>query len=365
MRHESRRDESRSTCVAVPSPELGPGQYARVERERRFLLAGMPPGEQTTGARSIVDRYLTGTSLRLRHVSGHDGHAYKFTQKIPAAHPSATQGLITSTYLSKAEHDLLASLPGNTLTKTRHSIPPLGIDVFASWPRPSSPPTPAYWCSSRRTTRSSKSPGSPLRRRTARRHLPGTTDLLADRLRHRQRRPRRARAARRDASGHAAASRAGSRRYSPGHRGRRGFRRCAVIPAGFDYLRPATVAGALELASVNEHARYLAGGHALLPERKLRRAGPSALIDLGRIAELRRIEVLEDRALPQPDGSGGSGGPGRVVRIGAMTTSAEIEYSPDIARYTPLLAEAAAVISDPLIRNRATLGGSLAEADPH
>jgi len=135
-----------------------------------------------------------------------------------------------------------------------------------------------------------------------------------------------------------------------------------VIPAGFDYLRPATVAEALELASVNENARYLAGGHALLPERKLRRAGPSTLIDLGRIAELRRIEVLEDRALPQPDGSGG---PGRVVRIGAMTTSAEIEYSPDIARYTPLLAEAAAVISDPLIRNRATLGGSLAEADPH
>ncbi len=138
-----------------------------------------------------------------------------------------------------------------------------------------------------------------------------------------------------------------------------------MIPAGFDYLRPATVAEALELASVNENARYLAGGHALLPERKLRRAGPSTLIDLGRIAELRRIEVLEDRALPQPDGSGGSGGPGRVVRIGAMTTSAEIEYSPDIARYTPLLAEAAAVISDPLIRNRATLGGSLAEADPH
>jgi carbon-monoxide dehydrogenase medium subunit len=135
-----------------------------------------------------------------------------------------------------------------------------------------------------------------------------------------------------------------------------------VIPAGFDYLRPATIAEALELASLDENATYLAGGHALLPERKLRRAGPSTLIDLGRIAELRRIEILEDRAPPQPDGNRG---PGRVVRIGAMTTSAEIEYSPDIARYTPLLAEAAAVISDPLIRNRATLGGSLAEADPH
>jgi len=135
-----------------------------------------------------------------------------------------------------------------------------------------------------------------------------------------------------------------------------------VIPAGFDYLRPATIAEALELARLSENATYLAGGHALLPERKLRRAGPSTLIDLGRIAELRRIEILEDRAPPQPDGNRG---PGRVVRIGAMATSAEVEYSPDVARYAPLLAEAAAVISDPLIRNRATLGGSLAEADPH
>jgi carbon-monoxide dehydrogenase medium subunit len=135
-----------------------------------------------------------------------------------------------------------------------------------------------------------------------------------------------------------------------------------VIPAGFDYLRPATIAEAVELASLDENAAFLAGGHALLPARKLRRAGPATLIDLGRIAELRRIEILEDRAATEPDLSRG---PGRVLRIGAMTTSAEIEYSPDIARYTPLLAAAAAVISDPLIRNRATLGGSLAEADPH
>lgn len=135
-----------------------------------------------------------------------------------------------------------------------------------------------------------------------------------------------------------------------------------MIPAGFDYQRPATIAAALELASRDEDAAYLAGGHALLPERKLRRASPSTLIDLGRIAELRGIEVYEDHAAPQPDGNRG---PATLVRIGAMTASAEIEYSPDIARHTPLLAEAAAVISDPLIRNRATLGGSLAEADPH
>lgn len=134
-----------------------------------------------------------------------------------------------------------------------------------------------------------------------------------------------------------------------------------MIPADFDYLRPATIVEALEMVSLDENAAYLAGGHALLPERKFRRTGPSTLIDLGRIAELRGIDILEDRALSQPDGNQG---PGMVVRIGAMTTSAEIEYSPSIARYTPLLAEAATVISDPLIRNRATLGGSLAEADP-
>jgi carbon-monoxide dehydrogenase medium subunit len=126
-----------------------------------------------------------------------------------------------------------------------------------------------------------------------------------------------------------------------------------VIPAGFDYLRPATVVEALEMASRHQDATFLAGGHALLPEWKLSRTGPVTLIDLGRIAELRGIEIRDD------------GGPGGVVRIGAMTTSAEIEYSADIAHAAPLLPLAAAVISDPLIRNRATLGGSLAEASPH
>jgi carbon-monoxide dehydrogenase medium subunit len=132
-----------------------------------------------------------------------------------------------------------------------------------------------------------------------------------------------------------------------------------VIPAGFDYLRPATIEEALEMATRNEDATFLAGGHALLPEWKLSRTGPVTLIDLGRIAELRGIEVVSDGSAPE---TGDGGWPGRVVRIGAMTTSAEIEYSADIARAAPLLPRAAAVISDPLIRNRATLGGSLAEA---
>jgi carbon-monoxide dehydrogenase medium subunit len=135
-----------------------------------------------------------------------------------------------------------------------------------------------------------------------------------------------------------------------------------VIPAGFDYLRPATIAEALEMASGHEDFTFLAGGHALLPEWKLSRRGPSTVIDLGRVGELRGIEVLSDGGAKEADGNGSAG---RAVRIGAMTTSAEIEHSAGIARTAPLLPLAATVISDPLIRNRATLGGSLAEANPH
>ena len=140
-----------------------------------------------------------------------------------------------------------------------------------------------------------------------------------------------------------------------------------MTPAGFDYLQPTNIREAVEMASLHEDATFLAGGHALLPDTILpesnrRHRRPSTLIDLGRIAELRGIEVVQDAGSPH---RGDSGGASQLVRIGAMTTTAEIEYSPDIARTVPLLSKAAAVISDPLIRNRATLGGSLAAADPH
>ena len=135
-----------------------------------------------------------------------------------------------------------------------------------------------------------------------------------------------------------------------------------MIPAGFDYLQPTSIDEALEMMSLDPHAIFLAGGHALLPESKLRHTRPSTLIDLGRIAELRGIEVVEDPKAPQE--RAGDRGTGRLVRIGAMTTSADIEYSPDIARTVPLLPTRPPLISDPLIRNRATLGGSLAAADP-
>jgi carbon-monoxide dehydrogenase medium subunit len=140
-----------------------------------------------------------------------------------------------------------------------------------------------------------------------------------------------------------------------------------VTPAGFDYLRPTSISEALEMISLHQEATFLAGGHALLPDSILpdshrRHPRPSTLIDLGRIAELRGIEVLQDAGSPH---GGDPGGADRLVRIGATTTTADIEHSPDIARTVPLLSKTAAVISDPLIRNRATLGGSLAEADPH
>ncbi len=114
-----------------PASGLVPGKYARVELEWRFLLASLPGRIRPATARRIIDRYLTGTSLRLRHISGPEGSQYKLTQKIPASQPGPIQGLITTMYLSGAEHDhLAAALPGTTLAKTRYSIPPLGIDVF-------------------------------------------------------------------------------------------------------------------------------------------------------------------------------------------------------------------------------------------
>jgi CYTH domain-containing protein len=108
-----------------------PGKYARVERERRFLLAAPPPPSSVTAARTIVDRYLVGTRLRLRRTEWPDGgHEFKLTQKVPVARAGAVQGLITNTYLSSAEYELLATLPAAVLTKVRFSAPPLGIDVF-------------------------------------------------------------------------------------------------------------------------------------------------------------------------------------------------------------------------------------------
>ena len=115
-----------------PEEPIREGKYARVERERRFLLAAPPPASVLTASRQITDRYLPGTRLRLRRVHHLDSGAceFKFTQKVPADRPGFVQGLITTTYLSPAEYDLLALLPAEVLSKRRHSIPPLSIDIF-------------------------------------------------------------------------------------------------------------------------------------------------------------------------------------------------------------------------------------------
>ncbi len=108
-------------------------KYARREFERRFLLAGMPPGEvrKTT---EIVDRYLEGTRIRLRKMTERTSAGarvvYKLTQKVPAE--GGGPGLVTTMYLSEGEHARLAALPALVLEKTRSSLPPFGVDAVAA-----------------------------------------------------------------------------------------------------------------------------------------------------------------------------------------------------------------------------------------
>ena len=106
-------------------------KYARIERERRFLLDRVPPGLDVAHARRIADRYIEGTRLRLRELRNTDGHTeYKLTQKIPARGSGGQRGFITTMYLSEDEFRALAVLPAKTLFKTRFSLAPFGIDVF-------------------------------------------------------------------------------------------------------------------------------------------------------------------------------------------------------------------------------------------
>ena len=121
-----------------------------------------------------------------------------------------------------------------------------------------------------------------------------------------------------------------------------------MLPAAFDYHRPASLAEALTLLTeLGEDARLLAGGHSLLPAMKLRFARPAALIDLGDLSELRPIDTAGDR-----------------ISIGAMATHGDILRSDALAKACPIFREAAAGIGDLQVRNCGTIGGSLAHADP-
>jgi carbon-monoxide dehydrogenase medium subunit len=121
-----------------------------------------------------------------------------------------------------------------------------------------------------------------------------------------------------------------------------------MYPASFEYSAPATLDEVVALlAKHGDGARLLAGGHSLVPLMKLRLAQPGHVVDLRRVAALRGVR-RESGALT----------------IGAMTTHAELASHPDIRDTAPIITDAASHIGDPQVRNRGTLGGSLAHADP-
>jgi aerobic carbon-monoxide dehydrogenase medium subunit len=118
--------------------------------------------------------------------------------------------------------------------------------------------------------------------------------------------------------------------------------------SAFSYARATSVVNALELLAVHgDDAKVLSGGQSLLPAMNLRLIAPELIVDIGGIAELRGMAVKGD-----------------VFTIGALTRHVDLQRSPDIATHAPLLAEAIAHVAHPAIRNKGTIGGSLAHADP-
>src|SRR5216683_748469 len=128
--------------------------------------------------------------------------------------------------------------------------------------------------------------------------------------------------------------------------GRGGY--VAMKASAFAYVRATSVVDALELlAAHGDKARILSGGQSLMPAMNLRLISPELIVDIGEIAELRGVAVKGD-----------------VLCIGALTRHVDLARSREIAAYAPLLTEAIAHVAHPAIRNRGTLGGSLAHADP-
>ena len=121
-----------------------------------------------------------------------------------------------------------------------------------------------------------------------------------------------------------------------------------MIPSTFTYKRAGSAEEALDLAAEHgEDAKFLAGGHSLLPLMKLRLAAPEVIIDLGGVRDL---SYVTDQ--------------GSYIAIGALTRHHDVEHSELLGREVPLLAHAAGQVGDPQIRHRGTIGGSIAHADP-
>lgn len=120
-----------------------------------------------------------------------------------------------------------------------------------------------------------------------------------------------------------------------------------MIPAPFDYKRASSAAEAISLVSeYGEDAKFLAGGHSLLPLMKLRLAQPAVLIDIARITDLSYVRDAGDH-----------------IAIGALTRHMDVEKSPIVLQHAPLLANAASHVGDPQVRHRGTIGGSIAHSD--
>jgi aerobic carbon-monoxide dehydrogenase medium subunit len=121
-----------------------------------------------------------------------------------------------------------------------------------------------------------------------------------------------------------------------------------MIPAAFEYERAESAEQAVALlAEHGDEAKLLAGGHSLLPMMKLRLAVPSVLVDIGRLADLSYVRDAGDH-----------------VAVGALTRHRDLETSDLLHTEVPLLAHAASHVGDPQVRNRGTIGGSLAHSDP-
>ncbi len=120
-----------------------------------------------------------------------------------------------------------------------------------------------------------------------------------------------------------------------------------MYPAKFEYYRATSIQEAISLCQQHSGAKLLAGGHSLIPMMKLRLAQPLALIDIGRIAELSEISKTNG-----------------TLRIGSLTTHATLAASGLLRQHCPILAEAAVQIADPQVRNKGTVGGNIAHADP-
>jgi carbon-monoxide dehydrogenase medium subunit len=121
-----------------------------------------------------------------------------------------------------------------------------------------------------------------------------------------------------------------------------------MIPAPFEYKRAGSADEAISLiGQYGDEAKFLAGGHSLIPLMKLRLAQPTVLVDIGRVKDLSYVKDAGDH-----------------IAIGALTRHMDVEKSPVLKQHVPLLAHAASHVGDSQVRHRGTIGGSIAHADP-